>query len=426
MNFRQVVPATLAALAPWPHIEFTILRDTMGRVRVLVESTPQPGANDLAAIEAALRAAIGAWLGAATPVWAPDNRTLASVARLIALIRQDRRAVPGHNKVWILERHAARHAWTGDLPHAPPWPIDAVDSGQKPPILTYFSHKGGTGRTTALAACAIQIARAGKNVMLLDLDLEAPGLGSVFGSAGLDEGLVDLLLQDQAPEQEIQAITATLTDEALIGSGAPIRLLHAGRVDADYMEMLARLDTHSASNRSGLTLKLQALFLSIVRAYPNIDYILVDARAGFHDLGGLMLASLSHGAIVVGTASEQSWLGLELVARLLRGSPDKEPIPLIAVHGMAPEVGARDETPEISAFRDRLYDTLCAQYYPKPVPAPAERGAAHDALAIAWNAGLRGQGGAISGRVIHLLAGPDYQPLVDRITALFPATRDTQ
>lgn len=426
MNFREVLPATVGALQSWPQLHLTILRDTTGRVRVLVEvgaGASQPSDADVAAIEASLHAKVGEWVGANTPVWAPRSRESASMGRLLSLIHAKRRQVAGNPNLWILERHTARHAWTGEVAYDPPWPIQDVDGGKEPAILTFFSHKGGTGRTTALAACALQMARRGHSVLVIDLDLEAPGLGTLFGDAGLREGVVDLLMMEQPSDLEVRALTVHLTDDSLIGSGAPIRLLHAGQIDADYMEMLARLDTHGASDRSGLTLRLQALFKAISQAYPSLDYLLVDARAGFHDLGGLMLTSLCHGAIVVGTANEQSWLGLQVVARLLNASPSADPIPLIVLHGMAPLPGDRDEAIEISAFRDRLYDELCTSYYSEPVPAPADQDTPHDAIPIPWMAGLRAQGGQLSPRMIAILTGSEFTPLVDRVVRTFPPAR---
>ena len=46
--------------------------------------------------------------------------------------------------------------------------------------LTDFSFKGGVGRTTALVATALTLARNGQRVAIVDLDLEAPGLSTMF------------------------------------------------------------------------------------------------------------------------------------------------------------------------------------------------------------------------------------------------------
>jgi MinD-like ATPase involved in chromosome partitioning or flagellar assembly len=43
-------------------------------------------------------------------------------------------------------------------------------------IITFYSYKGGTGRSMILANVAWILASNGKRVLILDWDLEAPGL----------------------------------------------------------------------------------------------------------------------------------------------------------------------------------------------------------------------------------------------------------
>ena len=43
-------------------------------------------------------------------------------------------------------------------------------------IVTFYSFKGGVGRTLALVNIGIELAQTGKRVLLVDFDLEAPGL----------------------------------------------------------------------------------------------------------------------------------------------------------------------------------------------------------------------------------------------------------
>ena len=47
-------------------------------------------------------------------------------------------------------------------------------------IITFYSYKGGVGRSRALANVAYQLACNGKKVLCIDFDLEAPGLMSYF------------------------------------------------------------------------------------------------------------------------------------------------------------------------------------------------------------------------------------------------------
>src|SRR5215475_6510469 len=47
-------------------------------------------------------------------------------------------------------------------------------------IITFYSYKGGTGRSMLLANVAWLLACAGKEVLVIDWDLEAPGLHRYF------------------------------------------------------------------------------------------------------------------------------------------------------------------------------------------------------------------------------------------------------
>jgi cellulose biosynthesis protein BcsQ len=74
----------------------------------------------------------------------------------------------------------------------------AAELGQ---IFSFYSFKGGVGRSMAVANVAALLARAGNSVLVVDWDLEAPGLqkyfnrfdGRIDGEARRTPGIVDLL-----------------------------------------------------------------------------------------------------------------------------------------------------------------------------------------------------------------------------------------
>ena len=43
-------------------------------------------------------------------------------------------------------------------------------------ITTFYSFKGGVGRTQALVNVGVELAKRGRRVLLVDFDLEAPGI----------------------------------------------------------------------------------------------------------------------------------------------------------------------------------------------------------------------------------------------------------
>lgn len=58
-------------------------------------------------------------------------------------------------------------------------------------IVTFYSYKGGTGRSMALANFAWILAASGKRVLAIDWDLEAPGLHRYFRPFLTDPELVE-------------------------------------------------------------------------------------------------------------------------------------------------------------------------------------------------------------------------------------------
>lgn len=440
IDFRMVLDETVKALSPLMQTgwELTILRDVEGKVRLVADGPPQPSDAECAAITRALGLAIGGWLGAHTPVWRvpldkkhKPNKPKTSIDHIVEAITSARRVyVRGPDwTLHLVERHVGHEAWTGGSPYDPPWSREDVRIGAAPPILTFFSHKGGVGRSTALVAVAANLTRAGKNVLVVDLDLEAPGLDSLFGgllsttSAATPElGVIDLLMLPAVDDDALERACGRAADATLGGGGGSLWVLPAGPVDDSFMEQLARLDVSAGSDRHGLLDRLRALFQRIRTRFQDLDYILVDARAGFHDLGGVMLASLSHGAVMVITASPQSEHGLRRVAQLLGSdSPAEGPIPLVLAHGMAPERGHELLEGEQGAVREKAYTLLCeAGYYGAQVPPEAQKGVAHDPVTLYWAPPLRGKGGPLAKHVVELLCDRPYTDLTDRLKGLFP------
>ena len=64
-------------------------------------------------------------------------------------------------------------------------------------IVTFYSFKGGVGRSFTLVETAAQLAALGRSVVVWDLDLEAPGLQKIpllrSLDAGLKTGTLDIL-----------------------------------------------------------------------------------------------------------------------------------------------------------------------------------------------------------------------------------------
>jgi len=203
----------------------------------------------------------------------------------------------------------------------PPWPLHP----KTPRIVSFYSFKGGVGRTTALAAVALQLARSGQRVVLLDFDLEAPGLGSVFpppSHIAPPLGLLDFLVESPVlgTEFPLEDIFYAYDDPKALEGGEPIQVGWSGMPSEDYLAKLSRLNLHRLltppTGGPGSDDSLGHL-LKHVKDSKKPDWILIDSRAGLHDLGGLALSGLAHWHVLFGLDSSQSWAGWSVaVARL--------------------------------------------------------------------------------------------------------------
>jgi hypothetical protein len=257
-----------------------------------------------------------------------------------------------------LERHRSRAGWFVRAT-APVWQAPA----EGPPVVVFYSFKGGVGRSTALASFAIQRARAGERVAVLDFDLDAPGIGTLLAAdpTGITAqwGVVDYLLEwphGDVPLDDYHHSCARLSDSG------EIRVFPAGRLDEGYAEKLARvaLEESSQSPGSGLVHLLQT-----IRATLSPWWILLDARAGLSEPAGRLLSGIAHLHVLFGTTAEQSWRGLRPVIDRLgrqRVLADQTQAEIVLVQAMVPST-AESARVATTAFAERAREEFTQIYY---------------------------------------------------------------
>ncbi len=362
-----------------------VVRDLRGRLRLLIDppqavpSAPLP-LVDPAALAAQLTQELGDYF--VPPVWSTqsDRRDEARLTRMLigkaaewpapSFVDPVTGAAATSRVPWRkLERRLSKQAWLETEGNKPPWDLAETT----PSIVTFYSFKGGVGRTTALVSCAWQLARAGKKVMLIDLDLEAPGLGSLV-EAKTDRGIVDLLVDHLATGN--RGLDGAVAESAPVlgADGERVSVIPAGRLDAAYLEKLARLDF--VGDSSPLTLVgaqggvgqspiEQALrsILMVALKQRRPDYILLDSRAGLHDLAGLSLHSLAHVDVLVGRATEQCYAGFDLTLGVLAKRKGVGNLQCIVAHTFAPVAGSTEAAFEEPEFRSKAYASFVKHVY---------------------------------------------------------------
>lgn len=206
------------------------------------------------------------------------------------------------------------------------------DSGR---IFTFYSFKGGTGRSMALANVAWILASNGKTVLTVDWDLEAPGLHRYFAPFLADksmketDGLIDQLYRYQAATSRPQVGSGQSQAMNWVSQYADIQryaepiawrfqgrgridLLGAGRQDSLYGERVNRFDWLAFYKKYGGGAFFEEMFEIARREY---DYILIDSRTGVSDTSGICTIQLPDTLAVFYTLNDQSIEGASAVAR---------------------------------------------------------------------------------------------------------------
>src|SRR5258706_7258057 len=172
-------------------------------------------------------------------------------------------------------------------------------------IITFYSYKGGTGRSMALANVAWILACAGNKVLTIDWDLEAPGLHRYFYPFLIDkeltasDGLIDFVINYQ-----LEAVSSTRKSESKedwykphanilryalslnyeFPKGGRLDFVPAGRQGLSYATRVNSFDWQKFYDRLGGGLFLEEAKKQMREEY---DYILIDSRTGVSDTSGI-------------------------------------------------------------------------------------------------------------------------------------------
>lgn len=298
--------------------------------------------------------------------------------------------LPGFANVRVLDRLATDARWES---------IADVASGA--PRFVFFSIKGGVGRSTALAASAWFLARKGKRVLVLDLDLESPGLSSALLPAERQPafGITDWLVEDLVDNGDglIEDMYATSD----LPTAGPIYLVPAhGREPGEYVSKLGRVwmpKVTGPAERESWAERLNRLIDRLEQEHRP-DVILIDSRAGIDEVAAACVTDLgAHTVFMFAIQGQQTWTGYQAlfahwkqrgVIRDIRGR-------LQLVAGLVPDDERRAEY--LGALRADAY-ALFEDTYDEVEPGEIsdwsfeedDDNAPHSPLPIRWNRGWYG------------------------------------
>lgn len=238
--------------------------------------------------------------------------------------------------------------------------------------LTFYSYKGGTGRSLLLANTARYLALLGERVVALDFDFEAPGLhyklnisppGQRTADAIPERGAVDYILaavRGETPPKKLQDYVVPVPLPH--GTTGSLHCMPAGSAPTgEYWKALTelgRLDLFTDPEGSGIAacLELKARIEDELKA----TFLLIDSRTGVTELAGVTTTVLADKVVCLMLANRESQTGARAVLRSLRQAPRLKGQPPIEIVPVLSRVPDRDE----SAARETL------AFLNEPGPSP--------------------------------------------------------
>lgn len=372
---QKTVDIILNELSGDSRSEIYIVQNVYGKILVYLNTERK---ELVLKFDTILKDKIGSWLGGCEAYG--DNFFVIS-----EIERWKKQVVPIENQIWIFEKYLTNAYWDGQKKNN-------YKTSIKSKLVSFYSFKGGVGRTTAVVMSAIELAKQGKKVVIIDFDLEAPGIASLFPDEAMSQyGLLDFLIESNVYEEEINI------DEYVypVGEyckanqmGGDIYIMPAyGKVTHEksdmYRKSLMRFDLDLPAYEEKYT-PIDALLVKLDK-FLNPNFIFIDTRSGIHQIGGMTLTRYSDLALLFFYGSKQNIEGMKMTIPILKSNE----IPFILINSKVP---VNEELAELEkqVYLDGSYEALrlCDDRYYNNEILLEDESAEHFPIDIAYNMAL--------------------------------------
>ena len=400
-------PGALPANLP----DLYLVRDLFGRVRLSIsdEAVLGDAARDgLKRLAVDLHQALGARAY-------PAKQALLSVDQSILTPLKDEARVILPGVYWI-DRLVTGSEW---------WTVRVPSTIRDTNRFTLYSVKGGVGRTTTAAVLAWHLAHNGQRVLVVDLDLESPGLSSAMLDARErpEFGVTDWFVEDLVGQSDRVLAEMTVSPTWALDLEGEVHLAPAhGREPGEYLAKLGRVYMDAPEP---WVIRLERL-VQCLEERCNPTVVLLESRSGLHDIAAATVMNLDAQVLLFATDSASTWDDYDILFRhwQINNLATRIREKLAIVSALTPDTGdvhdylARFRERSWTLFQDRLYDEAS-------VDLSADRfsfdlnddDAPHDPLHVTWTLGLA------AGASLHNLDQTSvtlaYTRFLDRFTRRF-------
>ena len=277
-----------------------LVRNLHGQIRVSVSEEVEGDASCRGAL-GRLAAHLRDVLGAHGP--SESGGILFVPPSLLASAHETAREVrPG---VCLVDRLVTGGGW---------WTVEGRDASSGVRRCALFSVKGGVGRSTTAVILAQYLAAQGERVLVVDLDLESPGLSSgLLDAAGCPAfGVTDWFVEDLVGQGEHVLGEMAATPAWAHDLEGEVRVVPAhGRDPGEYLAKLGRV--YMDSGRPW-TARLQYL-LSDLEGHHAPTIVIMESRSGLHDIAAATVTDLDAQVLLFATDSDSTWTDYGILFR---------------------------------------------------------------------------------------------------------------
>lgn len=377
-----------------------LVRDLNGRIRLLLNS-PEPGARPKKAFEDALKDLAQDVVTALGPYAYPRKEIYLFRSELATVTLPTSSSAPvlrmdGTYKVCLHDRLLMGAEWSAPPPAGTP-PTKR---------FTLFSMKGGVGRSTTATVLSWHLARKAKatgdghRVLVFDLDLESPGVGTTLLGPRLPKfGIVDWFVEDALGEGA--KILPDMVAESSLQDGTSGRIAVVpafGTETKDYLTKLGRAYLERGPNgREPWPARLRRL-VAAMESQETPDIVVLDSRTGLHDTSAAAVLAMGADTLMFAADTRQTWAAYEFLFQHWKNHPHVRAFRtrLWMLGSMVPR---RDTQTYVDGLRDSAYRLFLESVYDQvpagqTPPADAVDFAAtavegnHFPRAILWDEGL--------------------------------------
>jgi hypothetical protein len=384
-----------------PLLPILVNRDLNGRIRLVADARHDPQAEGLAAdvlqrLAETIHNRLSPHVGTAENIFLFEEnlQALIEASQTFTLFDSDGDLIEG---VLVADRLAQEATWER-----------ISDDDSTVPRVVFYSIKGGVGRSTALAACAWALAESGQRVLVLDLDLESPGLSTSLlpSSRQPAYGITDWLVEDLVGNGD--AVLAQM--HASLGTqqrgGELIVVPSHGDEPGEYVSKLGRVwmpgFTPDGQRQTWSERLLRMIQQLEERHQPTI--VLIDSRAGIDEVASACVTDLAAKRIYLfALDSLQTWQGYRILFEhwRLHGVASNIRKQLQVVGALLPTWGDQAFTQATAQLLENAYLTFSQSLYDEEVAGAAlpladepfnfdlpDTDAPHSPLAIRWDQGF--------------------------------------